>query len=595
MTGTIQERLTALREAMRAEGISAYIIPSSDAHLSEYTPERWQGRTWISGFTGSAGTMLITLDRAALWTDGRYFLQADDELKGSTIELMKMGLSETPSIEDFLLKELNSGSTVAADGACLAYAEAVDMSSKLARKDIKLRLDIDLLDKAWLNRPAVPNHKIFNQPSEFSGQTASDRINSVREELRRKGADATIITMLCELAWVFNIRGYDVEYNPVAVGFGFIDQERAVLFMDEEKVPTEVRVELEKNGVSLEPYSSIVSFISQLSHSTKVYTDSRRLTHRLRSAIPVECSIIEGVSILTSLKAIKTPTELSNLRKAMKRDGVSLTRFFMWLEGYLASGNTITEYELGVKLREFRAQGERFYGDSFGTIAGYQGHGAIIHYKAEPETSYEIKAEGVLLLDSGGQYTDGTTDITRMVALSSPSEQLKRDYTLVLKGHIAVATAQFPAGTRGGQLDVLARKALWDNALNYAHGTGHGVGFFLNVHEGPQNIRTEINPTVLEVGMITSNEPGLYRANEYGIRIENLIVTEERVETPFGKFLGFETVTLCYLDSNLVEVSMLTAEELKWYNDYQERVYQSLSPELSPAEAEWLRNKTKAI
>lgn len=591
----IPQRLAALRQSMQAAGVAAYIIPSSDAHLSEYTPEYWQGRTWISGFTGSAGTMLVTLDRAALWTDGRYFLQAAEELEGTTIELMKMGLSETPSMESFLLSTLPSGSVVAADGACLAAAEASDLASKLASRGIELRLDKDLLCGIWSDRPEIPRHEIFLQPSEYSGQSASDRIALVNQRLQAAGANATLITMLCELAWVYNIRGYDVEYNPVAVGFGYISDKESILFIDEVKVPAEVRNELASNGVKLLPYTSVDEFVASLSSDVRLYLDPRRTTQRLRSRVPAHCTIIEGVSVLTSLKAVKTPTELASLRGAMQRDGVALTRFFKWLEEFLAAGNTISEYDLGIRLNEFRAQGDKFYGDSFGTIAGYQGHGAIIHYKAEPETSYMIKNEGVLLLDSGGQYKDGTTDITRMMALSTPSETLKRDYTLVLKGHIAVATAQFPEGTRGGQLDVLARKALWDNAMNYAHGTGHGVGFFLNVHEGPQNIRTEINPTVLEVGMITSNEPGLYRANEYGIRIENLIVTEERTTTPFGKFLGFETITLCYLDSSLIELSLLNEDERKWYNDYQERVYQTLSPQLNSEEAAWLRSKTLAI
>lgn len=580
---------------MRQENIAAYIIPSSDTHLSEYTPERWQGRTWISGFTGSAGTMLITLDRAALWTDGRYFIQAEEELEGTGIELMRMGLSETPSIEDFLKAELPSGAVVAADGACLAALEAETMRNKLAIKSIELRLDIDLLDRVWVDRPSVPKQAIFLQPAEYSGQTARERIALLRSELAKVGANATIITMLCELAWVFNIRGYDVAYNPVAVGFGYIGEKEAILFMDEDKVPAEVKEELLVNGISLRSYASIDAFVEGLEQDVRLYLDLQRTTERLRCRVPKHCIIINGVSILTMLKAVKTPQELACLREAMKRDGVALTRFFKWFETFINSGNTISEYELGIKLNEFRAKGDKFYGDSFGTIAGYMGHGAIIHYKAEPETSYTIKNEGILLLDSGGQYLDGTTDITRMIALGEISDQMRRDYTLVLKGHIAVATAQFPEGTRGGQLDVLARKALWDNAMNYAHGTGHGVGFFLNVHEGPQNIRTEINPTIMQVGMITSNEPGLYRANEYGIRIENLIVTEERETSPFGRFLGFETITLCYMDSRLIDKDLLTEAELNWYNAYQERVYQNLSPLLDEEEATWLRHKTQAI
>lgn len=592
---TIQQRLADLRKVMLQEGISAYIIPSSDAHLSEYTPEHWKGRTWISGFTGSAGTVVVTLERAALWTDGRYFLQAATELEGSTIELMKMGLLDTPSIETFLGEVLPSGSVVAADGACLPYADAVDIAGKLSVYGISFRLDTDLFTKVWTDRPEVPRHEIFSQPSEYSGQTAADRIALVNARLKSKGANATIITMLCELAWVFNIRGYDVEYNPVAVGFGFISDKQNILFMDSAKVPSEVSEELARNGVEVRPYEAIDSFIAGLGADVRLYIDEKRITYRLYSAIPAHCAKIQGVSILTMLKAVKTPVELACLRKAMQRDGVSLTRFFKWLEAYIQAGNTISEYELGLKLTEFRAQGDKFYGDSFGTIAGFQDHGAIIHYKAMPETSNIIKAEGTLLLDSGGQYKDGTTDITRCIALGVPSEQFKRDYTLVLKGHIAIATAVYPEGTRGSQLDILARKALWDNGLNYAHGTGHGVGFFLNVHEGPQNIRTEINPTTLEVGMITSNEPGLYRSGEYGIRIENLIVTEERETTPFGRFLGFETVTLCYFDNRLVDKTLLTEAELAWYNAYQARVYEELSPSLNEEEKAWLKNKTTAL
>ncbi|MDO4707488.1 MAG: aminopeptidase P family protein [Porphyromonadaceae bacterium] len=595
MNKTIINRLEALRTSMKREGIAAYIIPSADAHLSEYTPERWTGRTWISGFTGSAGTMLVTLSGAYLWTDSRYFIQAADELQGTTIELMKMGQPDVPSIEDFISTELSSGSIVAADGACISYAEAKDTADSLANFGINYRLDTDLLNEVWTDRPNIPSKELFLQPSEYSGQTAADRIKLVREKLRTKGANATLITMLCELAWVFNIRGYDVEYNPVAVGFGYISQEEAVLFVLPEKLTDEVRSSLLNNGVRLAHYSDIGAFVSALPTTTKLYIDPRRLTHRLYTYIPSHCKLIQGVSILTSLKAVKTPTELEGVRRAMVRDGVSLTRFFIWLENLLNSGGSISEYNLGLKLNEFRRKGGHFYGDSFGTIAGYLGHGAIVHYKAEPTTSYEIKSEGVLLLDSGGQYFDGTTDITRTLALSPPSDQLRTDYTLVLKGHIAIATAQFPEGTRGSQIDILARKALWDKGMNYGHGTGHGVGYFLNVHEGPQNIRTEVNPTPLEIGMITSNEPGLYRANEYGIRIENLIVTELKAETPFGRFLGFETVTLCYLDNSLVDKTLLSADEIAWYNSYQERVYQSLSPHLTETEAAWLRAKTEAI
>lgn len=589
-------RLAALRRAMQERGISAYIITSSDAHLSEYTPACWQGREWISGFTGSAGTIVVTLDWAGLWTDSRYFLQGATELEGTGIELMKQGVPGVLGIEAYLGSRLREGDVVASDGACLSADDARSMRAKLADYALSLRLDEDLLDAVWSDRPAIPTNPIFLQQPERSGQTTAERIASVRERIARSGANATIVNMLCELAWVFNIRGYDVAYNPVAIGFGYISEQEAILFINPEKLPTqEVRDELNASGVTLRPYEDIDGFLSALPSTTRLYVDPKRLTYRLYNCLPQHVRIIEGVSALTQLKAIKNSTELQGLRRAMVRDGVALTRFFIWLEDLLAGGGSISEYDLGIKLNEFRAKGEGFYGDSFGTISGYLGHGAIVHYKAEPETSYLIKGEGVLLLDSGGQYVDGTTDITRTIALSAPSAQLKADYTLVLKGHIAIAQARYPEGTCGVQLDILARKALWERGLNYGHGTGHGVGHFLNVHEGPQNIRTDLNPTPLEIGMVTSNEPGLYRTDEYGIRIENLVVTQLEQETAFGRFFSFETVTLCYLDNSLVDKSLLTDEEVAWYNAYQARVYQSLAPELTEAEAQWLKAKTQAI
>lgn len=588
----IPERLATLRQAMKSHGLSAYIIPSSDAHLSEYTPKRWQGRQWISGFYGSAGTAVITLDKAGLWTDSRYFLQAGKDLEGSTFELFKMGLPGVPTIEEFLASELPSGAVVGADGACLALAEANDTAQKLAVYGIDYRLSQDLLTEVWPDRPEIPTKPLFLHPEEYTGASAADRIAAVRARLQSQGANATIITMIDELAWVFNIRGYDVAYNPVGVAFGYIGATEAVLFVNPVKVPAEVRDYLERNGVTLRDYTELDAFIAQLGADVRLLIDSRRITHHLHSLIPSHCRQIAGTSALTQLKAIKSETEISHLRQVMIRDGVALTRFFKWLEEALARGETFTEAELDVILNKHRAADSLFYGDSFPTICGYQGNGAIVHYHAKEENAARVLPEGVLLLDSGGQYTDGTTDITRTIALSTPSEQLLTDYTLVLKGHIQLALVQYLEGTRGSQLDILARHALWQQGLNYGHGTGHGVGFFLNVHEGPQNIRMEVNPTPIELGMITSNEPGLYRAGQYGIRIENLVVTELRQVTEFGRFFGFETVTLCYLDNQLVKKALLTAEELTWYNDYQERVYQTLAPELTAEEAQWLRAKT---
>lgn len=588
----IPTRLAALRQAMKSQGLSAYIITSSDAHLSEYTPERWQGRQWISGFNGSAGTAVITLDKAGLWTDSRYFLQAAEELEGSTFELFKMGIPGVPSVEEFLAKELKSGDVVGADGACLSIAEASETQEKLAVYGIQYRLSQDLLSQAWQDRPELPNKPLFLHPEQYAGASAQERIQAVRSRLQSQGANATIITMIDELAWVFNIRGNDVEYNPVAVGFGYIGEDEAILFVDPAKVPSEVRTYLEANGVSLRGYTELDAFIQALPASVRLLIDSKRITHHLHSLIPSHCRLINGVSALTQLKAIKNETEIAHLRKVMARDGVALTRFFKWLEEALARGETYTEAELDVILNKHRAADKLFYGDSFATICGYQGNGAIVHYHAQEETAATVRPEGVLLLDSGGQYLDGTTDITRTIALSTPSDQLRTDYTLVLKGHIQIALVQYLEGTRGNQIDVLARHALWQQGLNYGHGTGHGVGFFLNVHEGPQNIRMEVNPTPLEVGMITSNEPGLYRSGQYGIRIENLIVTQLQQETEFGRFFGFETVTLCYFDNQLVKKELLTEQEIAWYNAYQERVFQTLSPALTADEAQWLRAKT---
>ena len=589
---TIIERLALLRKEMKAAGLSAYIIPSSDAHLSEYTPDRFKSRAWISGFNGSAGTVVVTLDKAGLWTDSRYFLQAGEQLKDSSIELFKMGVPGVPTIEGFLAAELPAGAVVGADGACLSFAEADDTERKLAVYGIEYLLTQDLIERVWADRPALPDQTLFLHPEEYSGASAKERIEAVRAKLRVQGANATIITMIDELAWVFNVRGNDVSFNPVAVGFGYIGEKEAVIFVDPAKVPEEVRSYLTANGVTLKRYTELDSFIAALPAEVRLLVDTKRITYHIYSLIPAHCRKIEGVSALTQLKAIKNGTEIACLRKVMARDGASLTRFFKWLEEALGRGETYTEYELGIRLNEFRAKDDKFYGDSFGTICGYLGNGAIVHYSAQKDTAATVRPEGVLLLDSGGQYIDGTTDITRTVALSAPSEELRTDYTLVLKGHIQLALVQYLEGTRGSQLDILARHALWQQGLNYGNGTGHGVGFFLNVHEGPQNIRMEVNPTPLELGMITSNEPGLYRSGKYGIRIENLVITELREETEFGRFFGFETVTLCYLDNQLVRKDLLTAEEIAWYDAYQERVYQTIAPLLSSDEAAWLRSKT---
>lgn len=592
---TINDRIEALRAVMKNKGLSAYIIPSSDAHLSEYTPRRWQSRTWISGFDGSAGTVVVTLDKAGLWTDSRYFLQASKQLSGTVIDLFKQGIPDTSSIETFLCNTLSEGDCVGVDGNSISYEEVKCLKDTLYSNGINLSLDDDLINQIWTDRPDIPNGKIFLHSEEFSGESAKDRITKVLDSLKLKGANTCIVAMLDELAWLFNIRGYDVAYNPVAVGFAVVSSKETVLFTLKEKITDEVRNYLQCNGVLIQDYEEIYNYISSMSDEARILVDYKRITEKLYKNIPSCCKKINGVSVITELKATKNTVELQKLRDVMVRDGVALTRFFKFLEESLSKGYVFTEYELGEKLNAFRAEGKNFYGDSFSTICGYNDHGAIVHYRATKEGSHKVQNNGVLLLDSGGQYFDGTTDVTRTIALSEPSERLKKDYTLVMKGHIAISKAIYMEGTRGVQIDILARKALWENGLNYGHGTGHGVGYFLNVHEGPQNIRTEMNPSELKVGMITSNEPGLYRTGEYGIRIENLVVTQEKQKTEFGRFLKFETLTLCFYDNNLIDKSLLTAEEIKWYNDYQENVYQSLFKYLNEEEAEWLRNKTKKI
>ncbi len=590
-------RIENLRKVMKEHKIDAYILPNSDGHLSEYTPEYWKGRTWISGFNGSAGSILITLNKAGLWTDSRYFLQGAAQLEGTPIELFKEGVSGVPSMEEFLAKELPQGAVVGCDGNCFSRASIEALSSALKPFDISVNSDYDLLIDIWKDRPEIPKTPFFEHPLKYSGENTSERIPRVISELKKKGANTTIITTLDELAWIFNIRGCDVECNPVGVGYGFISENEAILFTFEEKIDENLSNNLLKQGVKILPYHNIFEYIASLDKKSKIFIDKNRMTQRIFENIPSHCTLIEGLSIVTLLKSYKNQTEIKGERASMIRDGVALTRLFKWLEETLAKGETPDEVEVAEKLTGFAALDKMYVGASFDTICGYNDHGAIVHYKAEKSTAHKLQNKGVLLLDSGRQYFDGTTDITRTIALGpdTPEPQLIKDYTLVLKGHIAIATATFPEGTRGNQLDILARKALWDEGLSFGHGTGHGVGIFLNVHEGPQNIRTDNNPTPMAIGTFSSNEPGMYRSGKYGIRIENLIITKEKMQTEFGKFLGFETLTLCYMDNRLVDKTLLTEKEINWYNAYQKEVFDKLSPYLSSEEKDWLQEKTRTI
>lgn len=595
MTTTIPARIHALREAMDRKQIDAYIIPSSDPHLSEYPADRWKSREWLSGFDGSAGTLVVIADKAGLWTDSRYFLQADMQLQGSGIELYKASLPETPSITDFLLNELSPGKTVGLDGFTYSAAEGEHLEKLLGRKGIVLETAYDLVDLIWKDRPAIPGNSLFEMPEELSGKRVSEKLNEINDLLHKEGADCLLLGALDEIAWTFNIRGTDVAYNPVAISYGFVSEEESILFIDPKKMTAEVAEKLKKEGVTLADYTRIQTYLSRLSNDKTVYIDAKKTNLSLFNAIPKGCKIIEGLTPANHLKSIKNETEIKGFRNALLKDGIALTKFYIWLEKQMTTGETVTELSASEKLTSLRAEQAMYLMDSFSTICGYAGHGAIVHYSPTPESNITFKPEGLLLMDSGAQYMDGTTDITRTIALGEPTEQMKKDFTRTLKGMISIAKCKFPEGTRGCQIDILARKALWDAGIQYLHGTSHGIGHCLNVHEGPQSIRMDENPVSLKPGMIMSNEPAMYRTGEYGIRIENMILTQNDSETEWGKFLCFDTLTLCYIDTRLVLVSMLSAREHAWLNKYHQKVYELLSPHLNEEEKAWLKEKTREV
>lgn len=588
----INKRLAALREFMGEKGLHAFIIPSTDSHLSEYPASHWASREWISGFTGSAGTVVVTREKAGLWTDSRYFLQGAKELEGADIELFKEGLPSTPSIEEWLTSELGKGEYVGIDGTVYAAKEAMNLTHKLNMKGLHLISDYDPFSKIWNDRPEIPTNTIFVLPEKYAGEAAHKKIARICDAVEKNGAESLLVASLDTIAWIFNIRGNDVKCNPVAVSYAYISKEETVLFINPKKLTSEISDYLKAEGVTIAEYDKVFDYVSKL--KTPVCLDANKVTFKLYNTIPDGCRIIDMPSPADLMKSIKNDTEVQGIRNAMERDGVALVRFFMWLEKAVPGGN-VTEIMIPEKLVEYRSQQKNFVGESFDTISGYGPNGAIVHYHVSNESSLPVKPEGLLLVDSGAQYFDGTTDITRTLAVGPLTDQMKKDYTMVLKGHINLATAIYPQGTRGSQLDILARKALWDEGLNYLHGTGHGIGHFLNVHEGPQNIRMNENPTTLQPGMVTSNEPGLYRAGQYGIRIENLIRTKHEMTTEFGDFYSFETLTLCPIDTTPIVKEMLTEKEIIWLNEYHKFVYDRLSPLLTEDEKQWLKEKTHEI
>ena len=596
MKTNIPERIAALREAMKQHKIDAYIIPTSDPHMSEYPADCWKYREWISGFTGSAGTVIITADKAGLWTDSRYFLQASTQLEGTGIELFKMMLPETPTIPEFLTHELKEGQTVGLNGEIYSLADARSLEKALAEKEIKLNTNASLIDPSWKERPAIPEAPMFEMPIELSGKSTEDKLLDINKMLHKAGADCTILSALDEVAWTFNIRGTDVAYNPVVISYAFVSEKESVLFVNPKKIPAEIAEHLKKEGVTLADYGMLATFLSRLPERTRVFIDSKRTNVAIYNALPKSSILIEGISPANHLKSIKNETEIKGFRNAVLKDGIAMTKFYFWLEKMLKAGEKVTELSAAAKLTALRSEQPQYVMDSFASISSYGPHGAVVHYSPTPETDTELKTDSLYLLDSGAQYLDGTTDITRTIALcDEPSEQMKKDFTRALKGTIGIAKCKFPAGIRGCLIDAFARKALWDAGINYLHGTCHGIGHCLNVHEGPQSIRMEENPVILEPGMVMSDEPAMYRPGEYGIRTENMILIREDSETEFGKFLGFETLTLCYIDTKLVIPSMLSVREHAWLNKYHQMVYDLVSPHLTEEEKAWLKEKTAEI
>ena len=593
MKQSIKERIHALRMTFRPNNIKAFIIPSTDPHLSEYVAPYWMSREWISGFTGSAGTAVILMDKAGLWTDSRYFLQAEKELEGSGITLYKEMLPETPSITKFLCQNLKPGESVSIDGKMFSVQQVEQMKEDLAPYQLQVNLFGDPLKNIWKDRPSMPDAPAFIYDVKYAGKSCGEKVAAIRTELKKKGIFALFLSSLDEIAWTLNLRGSDVHCNPVIVSYLLVTQDEVVYFISPEKITQEVNEYLQEQQVSLRKYDEAESFLNSFT-GENILIDPKKTNYAIYSAINPACKVVRGESPVTLLKAIRNEQEIAGIHHAMQRDGVALVKFLKWLEASVLSGKE-TELSVDRKLHEFRAAQPLYMGESFDTIAGYKEHGAIVHYSATEESDVTLQSKGFLLLDSGAQYLDGTTDITRTIALGELTEEEKTDYTLILKGHIALAMAKFPAGTRGAQLDVLARMPIWSPGMNFLHGTGHGVGHFLSVHEGPQSIRMNENPIVLQPGMVTSNEPGVYKAGSHGIRTENLTLVCKDKEGMFGEYFKFETITLCPICKKGIIKEMLTAEEVKWFNDYHRTVYEKLSPSLNEEEKKWLLEATKAI
>ena len=595
MIHTINERVERLRSWMKENGISAFVFPSSDPHNSEYVADHWKSREWISGFSGSAGTAVVTLEHAALWTDSRYFIAAEKELKGTDFQLMKLRVEGTPSVSEWLVRELSNyqKAVVGVDGNVNSFIEVSSMERELASKgNITVRTDADPMAELWTDRPVIPDNKVSLHPLEYSGESTSSKISRIRKQLADSGADGLLVTALDEIAWVLNLRGSDVHCNPVFVSYLLISPEKVVLYINNVKLSAEIKAYLDLEQIEVEAYEAVVDGLRSY-ESKSLLVDMSSTNYSLATAVPTE-KLCEGVSPIASMKAIKNEAEQEGFRAAMLRDGVAVVKFLAWLKPAVEAGGQ-TEISLDERLTALRAEQPKFKGISFDTIVGYEEHGAIVHYEATPETDIPVEPHGLVLIDSGAQYLDGTTDITRTIALGEITEEQRRVYTLVLKGHIQLDMCRFPAGACGSQLDAIARVPMWREGYNYMHGTGHGVGSYLNVHEGPHQIRMEWRPAPLQAGMTVTNEPGIYLEGKFGVRIENTLLIVPAETTPFGDFLKFETLTLAPIDTTPIVFEMLSEEEREWLNNYHQRVYESLKPYLTAVEQEWLRKATLPI
>ncbi len=588
------EKIGHIRQLMKDRQIDALIVLSDDPHKSEYVAEHWQARKWLTGFSGSAGSAVVTKEKAVLWTDFRYYIQAEKQLEGSGFEMLKMGEPEVPSFTKWLKDTLKEGSVVGIDANVFSTKSVKELEKELDEKKIKLDASVNILYQVWTDRPSKPQSSAFSFSESYAGQSRGDKINLIREKMKTFGAGFHVLSTLDDIAWTMNLRGQDVHTNPVNIAHALISMEKVFLFINRKKINQDLETELNRDGIEIFPYEGIHDALAGLKQGEGVLVDPENINFSLYGAIPSHCRIIEKPNPSILMKAIKNETQIRHLRQTAIKDGVAVVKFLFWLE-HQKKDEKITEISAAHKIYSLRKEQEFFVDNSFDPIMAYQDHSAMCHYSASEETNAIIGRDGMFLADTGGNYLTGTTDITRTLRFGKPSPEERRDYTLVMKGHIAVADACFPTDTRGYQIDTLARQYLWKQGMTFGHGTGHGVGFFLCVHEGPARISPHPLDVKLERGMLLTNEPGVYREGRYGIRLENMILVEEAVENEFGKFMKFENLTWCHFEINLLDPALLSSEEINWINSYHQKVYETLSPELDRRTAAWLREKTRPM